>query len=104
MAVPFRVAVQGPSMEPALRDGDWIVCLPPRRLPRVGDLVVAVDPFNAPDLIVKRISAVEGELCRLSSDSAAHRAHFRDRAVLARDILGFPAFRYAPLSRLGPVR
>ncbi len=104
MAVPFRVVVQGPSMEPGLRDGDWIVCLPPRRLPRVGDLVVAVDPFNAPALIVKRVSAVDGGSCRLSSDSAAHRAHFSDRAVLAREILGFPAFRYAPLSRLGPVR
>ncbi len=102
--MPFRIAVRGASMEPALRDGDWIVCLPPRRLPRVGDLVVAVDPSSAPDLIVKRVSAVDGERCRLSSDSVTHRAHFTERAVLARDIVGFPAFRYAPLSRLGLVR
>ena len=104
MAGPFRVRVEGRSMEPTLRDGDWIVCLPPRRLPRVGDLVVAVDPLNAPDLIVKRVKAIDGDSYRLGSDSLEHRDHFSDRAVLARDVKGFPAVRYGPLGRLGRVR
>ncbi len=91
-------------MEPALRDGDWVVCLPLRRLPRAGDLVVAVDPYNAPDLIVKRVVAVTGETYRLSSDSVEHREHFADRAVLARDIRGRPVVRYAPVGRIGRIR
>ncbi len=91
-------------MEPALRDGDWVICLPPRRLPRSGDLVVAVDPYNAPDLIVKRVAAVTGETYRLSSDSVEHREHFADRTVIARDVRGTPVLRYAPLHRIGLVR
>ena len=104
MGGPLRVAIQGHSMEPTLREGDWLLVLPPRRLPRAGELVVAIDPLNAPDLIVKRVAAVDGGMCRLASDSAEHRAHFTERAVLAADIVGRPWLRYAPLSRFGFVR
>ncbi|MBM4363370.1 MAG: S24/S26 family peptidase [Deltaproteobacteria bacterium] len=101
---PFRVAILGHSMEPTLRDGDWILVLPRRRLPHPGELVVAVDPLNAPDLIVKRVTAVEGGMYRLASDSTEHREHFDERAVLAEDVVGGPWLRYAPLSRFGFVR
>ena len=103
MSGPFRVAIVGQSMEPTLREGDWIVVLPPRGLPRVGELVVAIDPLNAPDLLVKRIAAVADGMYRLTSDSAEHRGHFSERAVLASDIVGRPWLRYAPLSRFGVV-
>lgn len=91
-------------MEPTLREGDWLLVLPPRRLPRVGDLVVAIDPLNAPDLIVKRVVAAEDGVYRLGSDSRAHRAHFDGRAIVASDVVGMPAFRYAPISRMGWVK
>ena len=101
MGGPFRVAIQGRSMEPTLREGDWIFVLPLRGLPRVGELVVAIDPLNAPDLIVKRIAGVEDGMYRLAGDSAEHRGHFDERAVIAGDIVGRPWLRYSPLGRLG---
>ena len=91
-------------MEPTLREGDRLIVLAQRRPPRPGELVVAIDPLNAPDLIVKRVVAEEDGVYRLASDSREHRGHFVERAVMLRDIIGVPVFRYAPLSRLGRVR
>ena len=90
-------------MEPALRDGDWIVCLPPRRAPRPGDLVVAADPLDPATLLVKRVRAAEDGMLRLASDAPEHKGHFAERAVRAEDVLGIPAFRQWPLRRFGPI-
>jgi signal peptidase I len=96
-----RIAVSGHSMEPSLRDGDWLlVDRSPSRL-EAGDVVVAFDP-RAPDrLIVKRLAQVgtDSQLL-LSSDHPAHAGEvigpIRPSAVLGRVVL-----RYWPRSRFG---
>ena len=45
-------------MEPALREGDWLFVLPPRRRPRVGEVVVLRDPRDTNRLLLKRVAAV----------------------------------------------
>jgi len=59
MGWPLRIAlVRGPSMVPVLRDGDRVLVWlrPPRRAPRVGQ-VVLVDLPDRP-LSIKRVTAV----------------------------------------------
>jgi len=94
-----RVAVSGHSMEPALRDGDWlIVDRVPDRITR-GDIVVARDPRMLDRLIVKRVARVgtDSELM-LISDHPAHAGEVIGplRAV---DVVGRVRLRYWPLAR-----
>ena len=56
---PFRVEVSGPSMEPTLSDGDWLIATRARSIRR-GDVVVVRHPDGRVDL-VKRVSAMPGE-------------------------------------------
>ena len=58
MRRPWRVAVAGHSMEPALREGDWLLMLPPRRTPRRGDVVLFRDPRERSRLMLKRVVEV----------------------------------------------
>jgi len=91
-------------MEPALRDGDWVVVRTARRLPRAGELVVLRDPLEPERLLVKRVRSVTSGAVTVGSD-AAHADHLAERgAIPAEAILGRPVFRYAPLRRLGRVR
>ena len=58
----MRFAVSGASMEPAFRNGDWLIidraaCR--ARSPEVGDVVVVRDPELATRWLVKRIFRVE---------------------------------------------
>jgi signal peptidase I len=57
---PFRVAVEGESMTPTLRPGDWVVAIRPRRVRR-GDVVVVEDPRTPGFELVKRVVAVPGD-------------------------------------------
>ena len=104
-----RVAVRGHSMEPTLRDGDWLLVDPEayaRRPPRSGELVVARDPRSADRVLVKRVAAVEnyGATLGLAGD---HPAHAEDGtagvSVAASSVLGRPWFRYWPSERFGRV-
>ena len=54
------LAVAGPSMEPTLHDGDWIIA---RRDGRagVGDIVVVEHPVRPGMLIVKRVQRTDAE-------------------------------------------
>jgi nickel-type superoxide dismutase maturation protease len=54
------LAVAGPSMEPTLHDGDWILA---RRDGRagVGDLVVLEHPQRAGLLVVKRVARIDAQ-------------------------------------------
>lgn len=98
MLVPvFAVLVSGPSMVPALRDGDALLV---RRGPlaRPGDLVVVAFP-GEPGLFVKRavrpVSGgwwVEGDNARASEDS---------RRYGAADVVGRVIMRYWPRPRIG---
>lgn len=101
----FRVAVTGGSMEPVVREGDWLLVRQLRRPPRVGELVVAADPREPARLLVKRVSAVSAADVSLLGDhpdESTDSRHFGP--VPASAILGSPLLRYAPLPRIGLVR
>ena len=101
----FRVAVTGPSMEPTVREGDWLLVRRLRRPPRVGELVVAADPREPARLLVKRVAAVRGDAVTVVGDRPAASTDSRAfGAIIAAAILGSPVFRYAPLERVGLVR
>ena len=58
---PFRIEIEGRSMEPALHHGDWALAVLARRI-RPGDVVVVEHPDRPGYEIVKRIAAVPGDL------------------------------------------
>ena len=105
---PARVAVQGHSMEPVLRAGDWLLVDPHafrRRPPRQGELVVARDPRAARRLIVKRVAEVLRDGRQVLAGD--HPAHGPDLSALPAvelgAIVGRPWLRYWPPRRIGPV-
>ena len=72
----WRVAVAERSMEPALREGDWLLVrrtmLPGRVLRlRAGQVVVARHPGRPDTLIVKRAARHQGDGWWLASDNPA---------------------------------
>lgn len=90
-------------MEPALRDGDWLIARRTRTV-AAGQLVVVRDPADRGQLLVKRVQRVLPDAIEIASE-APHRDHLTTRpAVPAADIVGRPVFRYAPLGRIGPIR
>ncbi len=104
-----RVAIEGPSMEPTLSAGDWLLVDPDAydsTAPGVGELILAPDPRDADRLLIKRVVAVDpdgslwlaGDDPERSTDSRAFGAI--DRA----SVVGRPWFRYWPLDRFGPIR
>ncbi|MGH2572112.1 MAG: S26 family signal peptidase [Actinomycetota bacterium] len=58
---PFRVVVQGASMEPTLRAGDFLLAVRARRILR-GSLVVVEHPGRPGHEMVKRVEGVPGDL------------------------------------------
>ena len=100
----WRVAVQGHSMEPALRAGDWLLVDPlayEAQNPQAGELVVARDPRAPQRWLVKRVAEVrpEGTL-NLVGDHPAHGVEDL-REVPAGALLGRPWLRYWPPERAG---
>jgi nickel-type superoxide dismutase maturation protease len=101
---PWRVAVSGHSMEPTLREGDWVLVLPQRR-PRPGDVVLVRDPRERSRLLLKRVAQTTPEGCLVIGDRQDHSTDSRVfGAVPFADVLGRAAFRYAPLRRVGRLR
>lgn len=101
----FRVAVTGPSMEPTVREGDWLLVRQLRRLPRVGELVIAADPREPARLLVKRVARVAGDQVTVVGDRPDRSTDSRHFGALpASAIVGRPILRYAPLERIGLVR
>lgn len=103
-----RVAVAGHSMEPMIRQGDWLLVDPDAyrgRAPVRGDLVVAPDPRQEQRLLVKRVAAVTSEGGLLLAGDAPHAStDWRTFGALAPDrVLGRPWFRYWPVGRIGRV-
>ena len=103
-----RVAVAGSSMEPTLRDGDWLLVDPDAyvdRRPEAGDLVLVPDPRRPDRLLVKRVSVsrADGRL-HVAGDSPMASTDSRTfGSVRHADVLGRPWFRYWPPSRLGRI-
>jgi len=104
-----RVAIEGPSMEPTVRAGDWLLVDPDayaHRPPAPGDLVLAPDPREDERLLIKRVDAVDpdGSL-RLAGDDPEHSTDSRVfGGVDPASVAGRPWFRYWPLRRLGVLR
>ena len=97
-----RVAVAGHSMEPTLRDGDWLL-IDTAAKPSVGDLVVARHPRAAARLIVKRVTAVEADGLRVAGDHPAHSVEEEIGPIGTNLVVGRPWLRYWPLRRFGRV-
>lgn len=115
----WRVAVAEASMAPALAPGDWLLLDPTHgRWPRRGSIVV----FREPDtdlLAIKRVAARPGDRVLISAgilhlgpdeawllgDNAAVSLDSRRYGPVPLDTLvGRAWFRYAPPTRIGPIR
>lgn len=115
-AAPFRVAVAGRSMEPALWDGDYLLAVRLRRPPRRGDIVVLGDPRTEGFELVKRIAAAPGEVApdgrRLGPEETWVVGDRAERSTDSRTlgpvgverVGGLVVLRYWPPSRFGRVR
>jgi signal peptidase I len=115
---PYRVAIEGESMAPALRDGDWVMAIRPRRVRR-GDVVVVEDPRTPGFELVKRVVGLPGDWLEVAGchdeddaaglvlgedeywvqgDSADRSTDSRDFGPVARSaIRGVIRLRYWPL-------
>ncbi len=64
-----RIVVRGPSMTPSLLDGDVLLTAPvlPGLL-RVGAIVVVADPSDHDHLVVKRMTARDGDRVQVHGD------------------------------------
>ena len=93
------VRIVGPSMEPAMRNGDWWVVRRTSRV-RVGDAIVFPHPRRPDLLVVKRIAGerpggwwVRGDNPEVSDDSRTFGP------VPRADVVGRLWFRYGPVGR-----
>ena len=103
-----RVAVEGPSMEPTVAAGDWLLVDPDAYLmtpPKAGDLVLAPDPREPERLLIKRVERVDaGGWLRLTGDAPDASTDSRTfGAVEPGVVAGRPWFRYWPARRIGPL-
>jgi nickel-type superoxide dismutase maturation protease len=104
-----RVAVEGQSMAPTLRPGDWLLADPAayrEGAPRPGDLVLAPDPRDRGRLLVKRVAGVAPEgLLELRGDAPSASTDSRVFGTVdPRSVAGRPWFRYWPPGRIGRIR
>ena len=65
------VQVRGRSMLPTLRPGDRLIVVRSHRHPRVGEVVLALDPRDAGRELVKRVAAVGPDGVTLHGDNPA---------------------------------
>jgi signal peptidase I len=99
---PRRVAIEGESMAPGLRDGDWVVAVRPRRVRR-GDVVVVEDPRTPGFDLVKRVVGLPGDWLEVSG---CHDEHEAAGLVLGPDeywVQGDAADRSTDSRTFGPV-
>jgi len=107
---PFRVAVEGESMAPALEAGDFLIALRSGPIRR-GVLVVVEHPARPGYEMVKRVQGVPGDSIEgialghdqfwVVGDNAAASTDSRSLGAFARQsIRGVVRLRYWPPSRL----
>lgn len=98
-----RIAVSGHSMEPALRDGDWLLIDRGARA-GVGDVVVARDPREPARVIIKRVTQeTPDSRLVLASDHLGH-ADETIGSISSGDVLGRAVLRYWPPPNIGSIR
>jgi nickel-type superoxide dismutase maturation protease len=101
------VEVRGGSMAPSLVHGDRLLVESHsyrRRVPRPGEVVLAVDPRQADRELIKRVAAVDE-----AADAVDLRGDARDESTDSREFGAVPlsairwraAFRYWPPQRAG---
>jgi nickel-type superoxide dismutase maturation protease len=103
-----RVAIEGPSMEPTVSAGDWLLVDPDAFAetgPTAGDLVLVPDPRQPQRLLIKRVDRVDPDgWLRLAGEAPDTSTDSRTFGALEPGaVLGRPWFRYWPLGRLGRV-
>ncbi|MGH9301227.1 MAG: S26 family signal peptidase [Acidimicrobiales bacterium] len=107
---PWRVEVQGQSMEPELVEGDRLVVAPPWCI-SPGCLVVCADPRLAGRvgrgsvLMVKRVSRLDATGVVVIGDNPAHSTDSRHFGPIPRSaVRGVALYRYYPPERAGWLR
>lgn len=95
--LPFtRIRIVGPSMEPAMRNGDWWIVRRTRRL-RPGDAALMVHPRRPDALVVKRLVRQEPRGWWVLGDNAAMSEDSRQFGPVPADLLiGRLVRRYGP--------
>jgi len=101
-----RVAIEGPSMEPTILAGDWLLVDPlafEDSPPEEDDLVLAADPRDAGLVLIKRVVSVDPDgWLRLEGDDPMRSTDSRVfGAVDPGTVTGQPWFRYWPPGRIG---
>jgi nickel-type superoxide dismutase maturation protease len=93
--LPFTtVRVVGPSMEPAVRNGQWWVVRKGAKL-RQGDVVLVQHPKRSDLSVVKRLSHREGDGWWVLGDNPSESDDSREFGVVADElILGRLLWRY----------
>ena len=94
-----RIRIVGPSMEPAMRNGDWWLVLRTSRV-RPGDAVLLAHPDRPDLLVVKRVVERRGDGWWVLGDNPqASEDSRRFGPVPDALILGRLLARYGPLRR-----
>lgn len=111
-----RVRVVGPSMEPALRDGDRVLVNRTAfwlRPPRIGEIVLARLPSVPGGVAIKRVAAARsaavsgtaGRRYLLLGDNAGMSTDSRHLGAASRSaLLGIAWYRYWPPERRGRIK
>jgi nickel-type superoxide dismutase maturation protease len=92
------LAVSGPSMEPTLHPGDWIVARRDGRAAR-GDVVVLKHPRRPGLLIVKRVAEIREGGFWVLGDAAGASTDSRDFGVVPA-VVGRVVWRIRPWGRV----
>jgi signal peptidase I len=103
-----RVAIEGPSMEPTIAAGDWLLVDPlgyRDHPPDVEDLVLSADPRDPELVLIKRVVSVDPDgWLRLEGDDPMRSTDSRVfGAVDPAGVTGRPWFRYWPPRRIGRI-
>ena len=103
-----RVAIEGPSMEPTIGAGDWLLVDPlayVERPPAQDDLVLAPDPRDVSLVLIKRVVSVDPDgWLRLEGDDPMRSTDSRIfGAIDPARVTGRPWFRYWPPRRMGRI-
>ena len=94
-----RIRIVGPSMEPALVNGDWWLV---RRgvSVRPGDVVLVIHPLRPDALVVKRIDRPEEDGWWVLGDNAEHSEDSRQFGPVPEgNVVGRLWLRYHPMRR-----
>ena len=100
-----RYLVAGHSMEPTIRDGDWVLVdatAYTARRPRIGDVVVASDPRERARAVFKRVARRNPNGVWLLGDSPQQSTDSRDFGWVSDEaVIGRAWFRYWPPGEFG---